>query len=109
MALRKVRVTQTTPWFVVAGPYTPEVVRAIRLIPGRTYEPGTRTWRIPKAVEPLQGLLSFAATYDPRAVPAVLGALQLSIRDRSAGTDDQRRPPWWVDHGVDDDDAPVAG
>ena len=109
MAHRRVHITQTQPWFVVTGPYQPDVVRAMRAIPGRSYEPATQTWRVPKTVEPLRALLIFAAAYDPRSVTGVLHALRAAIHTAAASSARRARPPWWGETGLEDDETPALG
>ena len=85
--LRRVHLHEVQTGFTLRLPPDPTISRAVRDLPGRTYNPTLHTWFIPKQRQPLQALRQFVSQYAPDHLRRVETAL------RTAGRTDER--PWW--------------
>lgn len=59
-----ITVTQAGETLLVAFPYDPDLIAAVKLLPGRTWNKSRKRWEVPATVEAFEQLRSIAAHHD---------------------------------------------
>ena len=58
------RITEHATGYAVTFAFDPAIVRAIRMLPGRSYDACSKTWRFPKTPEATRELVRFGRAYN---------------------------------------------